>query len=78
MIPILVFGMTVGIAYNQELALLLTAALGLVVVIALGQDLSAYVIILTAAATSILLVGSHAHSQPVDLCRHDCRGRGVA
>ena len=56
-IPILVFGMTVGIAYNQELALLLTSALGLVIVIALGQDLSAYVIILSAAATSILLLG---------------------
>ena len=56
-IPILVFGMTVGIAYNQELALLLTATLGLVVVIALGQDLPAYVIILSAAATSILLLG---------------------
>jgi putative nucleotidyltransferase with HDIG domain len=57
MIPILVFGMTVGLAYNQELALLLTAALGLVVVIALGQDLAAYVIILSATATSVLLVG---------------------
>jgi putative nucleotidyltransferase with HDIG domain len=56
-IPILVFGMTVGIAYNQELALLLTAALGLVVVIALGQDLPGYVIVLSAAATSILLLG---------------------
>jgi putative nucleotidyltransferase with HDIG domain len=57
MIPILVFGMTVGIAYNQELALLLTALLGLVVVIALGQDLASYVIILSAVATSILLLG---------------------
>jgi len=57
MIPILVFGMTVGLAYNQELALLLAAALGLVVVIALGQDLAAYVIILSATATSVLLVG---------------------
>ncbi|MEX2141344.1 MAG: HDIG domain-containing metalloprotein [Pirellulales bacterium] len=57
MIPILVFGMTVAIAYNQELALLLTAALGLVIVIALGQDLSAYVILLSASATSILLLG---------------------
>ncbi len=57
MIPILVFGMIVGIAYNQELALLLTAALSLVVVIALGQDLSAYVVLLAASATSILLLG---------------------
>lgn len=57
MIPLLVFGMTVGIAYNQELALLLTAALALVVVVALGQDLSAYVILMSAAATSILLLG---------------------
>jgi putative nucleotidyltransferase with HDIG domain len=57
MIPILVFGMTVGIAYNQELALLLSSALGLIIVIALGQSLPSYVVLLSAAATSILLLG---------------------
>ncbi len=57
MIPILLFGMTVGIAYHQELALLLTSALALVVVVSLGQTLADYVILLSASATSILLLG---------------------
>ncbi|MDZ4820178.1 MAG: HDIG domain-containing protein [Planctomycetota bacterium] len=57
LIPVLLFGMTVGIAYHQELALLLTAALSLVIVVALGQNLTDYVILLSAAATSILLLG---------------------
>jgi putative nucleotidyltransferase with HDIG domain len=57
LIPLLLFAMTVAIAYNQELALLLTAAVALVVVIALGQRLSAYITLLSAAATAIFLLG---------------------
>jgi putative nucleotidyltransferase with HDIG domain len=57
LIPLLLFAMTVAIAYNQELALLLTAALALVVVIALGQRLSAYITLLSASATAIFLLG---------------------
>ncbi len=57
LIPLLLFAMTIAIAYNQELALLLTAALALVVVIALGQMLSAYITLLSVSATAIFLLG---------------------
>jgi putative nucleotidyltransferase with HDIG domain len=57
LIPLLLFAMTVAIAYNQELALLLTSALALVVVIALGQRLSAYITLLSASAAAIFLLG---------------------
>jgi hypothetical protein len=49
--------MTVVIAYHQELALLLSAAMALVVVIGLGQSLADYVTLLGAAATAIFLLG---------------------
>ncbi len=57
LIPLLLFAMTVAIAYNQELALMLTSALALVVVITLGQRLSAYITLLSAAAAAIFLLG---------------------
>jgi hypothetical protein len=57
-IPIMLFGMTLAIVYHQELALLLTAALALVVVV-LGLDgyMSSYITLMSAAATAILLLG---------------------
>lgn len=57
LIPLLLFAMTVSIAYAQELALLMSAALSLIVVEALGQRLSSYVTLLAAAATAIFLLG---------------------
>jgi putative nucleotidyltransferase with HDIG domain len=57
LIPIMLFGMTVAIVYQQELALLLTAALALVVVVSLDEDLPQYVTLMSAAATAILLLG---------------------
>ncbi len=57
MIPILLFGMTVAIAYQQEMALLMSAALALTVVIALGQSLAEFVILLSAASGAILMLG---------------------
>jgi cyclic-di-AMP phosphodiesterase PgpH len=57
LIPIMLFGMTVAIVYQQELALLLTAALALVVVVSLGEDLPQYITLMSAAATAILLLG---------------------
>jgi hypothetical protein len=57
LIPLLLFGMTVVIAYHQELALLLSAAMALVVVIGLGQSLADYVTLLSASATAIFLMG---------------------
>jgi putative nucleotidyltransferase with HDIG domain len=57
-IPIMLFGMTVAIVYNQELALLLTAALVLIVsVVVLDGDISVFITLMSGAATAILLVG---------------------
>ena len=57
-IPLMLFGMTLAIVYHQELALLLTAALALVIVVA-GLDgvISSYITLMSAAATAILLLG---------------------
>ena len=55
-IPILLFGMTVAIAYNQEISLLMVAAVGLIVVLLLGHGLTAFVIMMAAAATAILML----------------------
>ena len=55
-IPMLLFGMTVAIAYNQEIALLLTAAIGLIVVLLLGQGLALFVILVAATSTAVLML----------------------
>ncbi len=47
MVPLLFFGMMIGIAYHQELALLLTAELTLIVCFTLGQGLDEYVVMLS-------------------------------
>jgi cyclic-di-AMP phosphodiesterase PgpH len=57
MIPLLVFCMTIAIAFHAEIALLLAAQIGLAICFALGQGLADYVILLSAAATSVLLIG---------------------
>ncbi len=57
MIPVLIFGMTIAIAFHQEVALLLSAEMALVVVFTLGQGLAEYVVILSAVATAVLLIG---------------------
>ena len=57
-VPIMLFGMTVALVYHQELALLLTAALVLVVAVAvLDEDLSSYITLMSAATSAILLLG---------------------
>jgi putative nucleotidyltransferase with HDIG domain len=57
LVPLMLFGMTVAIAYEQELALLLSAAITLVSVVALGHALSDAVVLLAATAGAILLLG---------------------
>jgi cyclic-di-AMP phosphodiesterase PgpH len=56
-VPLMLFGMTVAIAYEQEIALLLSAAVTLIGVIALGHGLSDAVVLLAATAGAILLLG---------------------
>ena len=56
-VPLMLFGMTVAIAYEQEIALLLSAAVTLVSVVALGHGLADAVVLLAATAGAILLLG---------------------
>jgi putative nucleotidyltransferase with HDIG domain len=57
LVPIMLFGMTVAIAYEQEIALLLSAAVTLVSIVALGHALPEAVVLLAATASAILLLG---------------------
>jgi cyclic-di-AMP phosphodiesterase PgpH len=56
MIPLMLFGMTVAIAYQQEIALLLSAAVTLISAVALGYGLEISIVMLAATAGAILLL----------------------
>ena len=56
-VPLLVFAMTVAIAYDEDLALLLAAEAALVVVVGLGRGLGDYVTLTAAAAAMIFWMG---------------------
>lgn len=55
-IPVLLFAMTAVIAYEKELALLLSTAIVLIFCFALDQGLGQFVILVSGAAASILLL----------------------
>ncbi len=55
-IPLMIFGMTAAIAYEKELALLLSAAVALVLSFALDQGLAPFVILVSSVAAAILLL----------------------
>jgi putative nucleotidyltransferase with HDIG domain len=57
LIPLMLFGMTVAIAYQQEIALLLSAAVTLIAVVALGHTLSDAIVLIATTAGAILLLG---------------------
>ena len=61
-VPLLLFAMTMAIAYDEDLALLLAAEVALVVVLGLGRGLAEYVT-LTAAAAAIVPVGAPRRGQ---------------
>ena len=56
-VPLLVFAMTVAIAYDEDLSLLLAAEVALVVVVGLGRGLADYVTLCAAAASMIFWMG---------------------
>jgi putative nucleotidyltransferase with HDIG domain len=56
-VPLLVFAMTVAIAFDEDLALLLAAEVALVVVVGLGWGLSTYVTLAAAAAALVFWMG---------------------
>jgi putative nucleotidyltransferase with HDIG domain len=57
LIPLMLFGMTLAIAYQQEIALLLSASVTLISVTALGHVLPDAIVLLATTAGAILLLG---------------------
>ena len=55
-IPLLLFGMTAAIAYEKELALLLSAAIALALAFSLDQGLAQFVILVSSVAAAILML----------------------
>lgn len=53
-IPLLLFGQTLAIAYGRELALLLSGVAGLIIVVALGQGMAGLLVLVGITAVSIL------------------------
>lgn len=56
-IPLLLFGMTVAIAYDRELALLLSASVAIVITITAGYSMHEFIVLSAAVAAAILLTG---------------------
>jgi putative nucleotidyltransferase with HDIG domain len=56
-VPLLLFGMTVAIAYEKELALLLSACVSVIVAFSLEQGLAEFVILTSSVAAAILFLG---------------------
>ena len=56
-VPLLIFALTVALAFDQDVALLLTAQAALVVVVGQGQGLASYVTLTAAAAAMIFWTG---------------------
>jgi putative nucleotidyltransferase with HDIG domain len=56
-VPLLLFAMTIAIAYDEDLALLLAAEVALVVVLGLGRGLPEYVTLTAAAAAMVFWMG---------------------
>jgi len=56
-VPLLLFAMTIALAYDQSLALLLAAQAALIVVVGLGRGLADFVTLVAAAAAVVFWVG---------------------
>jgi putative nucleotidyltransferase with HDIG domain len=56
-IPLLLFGMAIAIAYGQELALLLSAAVALIAAHAVGHELGDTIVMMASTVGAILLLG---------------------
>ncbi len=56
-VPLLVFAMTVAIAFDEDLALLLAAEVALVLMVALGRGLADYITLTAACAAAIFWMG---------------------
>ncbi len=57
-VPLLLFGMIISLAYHQETAMLFSAAMALVITVALGQSLGEFITLSAAVVTAILLTNN--------------------
>ncbi len=55
-VPVLLFGMTVAIAFWRELALVLTAAMALTLCLSLGMGLAEFVLMVATGSAAVLLL----------------------
>jgi putative nucleotidyltransferase with HDIG domain len=55
-VPIMLFGMTVAVAFSRELALLLSAAVSLTLCLSLGMGVAEFVLMVATASAAILLL----------------------
>ncbi|GIW95614.1 MAG: 7TM receptor with intracellular metal dependent phosphohydrolase [Pirellulaceae bacterium] len=60
-IPLTLLALTVTIAYHRELALLVSAAVGLIVVVTVGFELPEFILLVASAAAPALLLGRVRH-----------------
>ncbi len=56
-IPLLLLGMTLAIAYQQEMALLISASVALVIVVSIGHNMSQALVLLATVSGAILALG---------------------
>jgi len=56
-VPLIVFGMTMAIAYRQELALLFTGVVSWIIVLALGENLAMFLLLFGTTAAAVLNLG---------------------
>ena len=56
-VPVVLFAMAITIAYHRELGLLLAAAISLVYAVSQGRELAEWLIIISAIAASVLMLG---------------------
>ncbi|MEX2188052.1 MAG: HDIG domain-containing metalloprotein, partial [Pirellulales bacterium] len=56
-IPLMLFGMTVAVAYQQDLAMLISAAVALVVVFLAGFGITSFVVLTATVSVAVLLLG---------------------
>ncbi|MEN6404869.1 MAG: HDIG domain-containing metalloprotein [Thermoguttaceae bacterium] len=61
LVPVLLFGMIMAIVYRQELALLLTGMVAMIVVLAIGRGLQEFLLLVCTSAAAILSLGSIRH-----------------
>ncbi|HEY6565134.1 MAG TPA: HDIG domain-containing metalloprotein, partial [Pirellulaceae bacterium] len=57
LVPLMIFGITAGISYRHEVAFLLLAAISLVVALALGKNITDFVVYAATLASTVFMLG---------------------